>query len=80
MIEFSVHSNLLMNSFLVKNLVVNPPDFKHYDSYNELLPNILTSEVNDLNAEDYQVDISPQAYNLSLLDKMLTKNDWLSKY
>ncbi|OGI01081.1 MAG: hypothetical protein A2Y25_04905 [Candidatus Melainabacteria bacterium GWF2_37_15] len=72
----SVYSNLLMNSLLVDNMFVNPPVLPMYNSYNDMLPDMLTTEIDDYYGEEYTLDISPEAYKLSIIDGLLPPGKW----
>lgn len=74
MYEISGYSNLMMNGLLVNNLLVNPPSSNSYSSYNDMLVNALTYEYDDPFAEDYNVDISPEARQMSLVYGTLSGN------
>ena len=72
MIELTGYSTLLKNSLLVSNLLgYAPVQQKQYDSYNDMLKDILIPK-SDINNEDYRVDISPEAYKLTILEGLLT--------
>lgn len=68
MIELTGYSNLLMNSLLVNNLLVSPVAYEPYSSYNDMLPDMLTTDISDYYGEDYSLDISAEAYKLTLLE------------
>lgn len=74
MIEIAGYSSLLMNSMLVDNLIVNPPTYTAYSSYDDMLPDILTTELADYDdyiGEDYSVEVSPEAYKLTIMEGLL---------
>ena len=61
MIEIVGNTNILMNYFLMYNLVVNPPSAYDYsDSFNTMQPEIIDTD-------DY-ADISYEAYELAIMD------------
>jgi len=62
MIEITGAANLMMNSLLVNNLVVNTPKLNDYNTFNSFVSDTLITDL-----EDY-AEISDEAYKLTLLE------------
>ena len=64
MIELTGAANLLKNSLLTDNLIVSPTKLNDYSTFNNFAASNLVTDV-----EDY-ADISPKAYELSLMENL----------